>query len=326
MVEPDRWLDALVGLPAGRFFGIPLTSRPVSATFERSNGAERVGVSGIRCCGAWIGCTCKPPIRSAPNSAAKRLGALSAVSCLLLAANVATAKAQDDPQPPVIPTVPTVAVEVSVSVPGVTLIIQTGTVDISVSTANVDVSVSVSSEDTSSSPEEADAPPPQTTQSDGPTDCCTGEAKQVASPGASAKATQAPRTVAPERRSPPNRAAAHRAPARTVRVPLVAPSRHLLAPKQVPRRTSDRRVAPKARRECCGDVQHRVGAATAKPVARAWPLPDRYAAAQAQPAALPEEHVRDNRLLLQLGVLGAFLYLACLAGWFSATRLKRGRT
>ena len=33
-------------------------------------------------------------------------------------------------------------------------------------------------------------------------------------------------------------------------------------------------------------------------------------------AALPEEHVRDNRLLLQLGVLAAFLYLVCLAGWF----------
>jgi hypothetical protein len=42
-------------------------------------------------------------------------------------------------------------------------------------------------------------------------------------------------------------------------------------------------------------------------------------------AALPEEHVWDNRLLLQLGVLGAFLYLVCLAGWFSATTLRRRR-
>lgn len=54
--------------------------------------------------------------------------------------------------------------------------------------------------------------------------------------------------------------------------------------------------------------------------------PDRYERAEARPAAQPEEHVRDNRLLLQLGVLGAFLYLACLAGWFCVTRLRRTRT
>lgn len=51
--------------------------------------------------------------------------------------------------------------------------------------------------------------------------------------------------------------------------------------------------------------------------------PDRYERAEARPAAQPEEHVRDNRLILQLGVLGAFLYLACLAGWFCATTLRR---
>ena len=284
-------------------------------------------MSGSRCCGGWIGCTCKPSGLSAPNAAAKRfLGALFAVSVVVLAAHVATAQAQEVPPPPVIPPVPTVAVEVSVSVPGVTLTVQAGTVAISVSTESVDVSVSVSSEGTSSSSEGAGAPPQQTTQADGQPDCCSGEAKQVASPAASAKATRAPRAVAPEPRPRPKRAAAHTVPAQTVRGPLVAPSRHLLAAKQVPRRTSVRRVAPKARQGCCDDVQPPVVAATAKPVARALPRPAMYAAAQAQPAALPAEHVTDNRLLLQLGVLGAFLYLVCLAGWFSATRLRRGRT
>jgi hypothetical protein len=37
------------------------------------------------------------------------------------------------------------------------------------------------------------------------------------------------------------------------------------------------------------------------------------------------EHARNNRLLLQLGVLGAFIYLACLAAWFCVTRLKLRR-
>jgi hypothetical protein len=51
----------------------------------------------------------------------------------------------------------------------------------------------------------------------------------------------------------------------------------------------------------------------------------RYERAGAQVVALPAAAVRDNRLLLQLGVLTAFLYLLCLAGWFSATRLRRRR-
>ena len=54
-------------------------------------------------------------------------------------------------------------------------------------------------------------------------------------------------------------------------------------------------------------------------------MPDLNRQAGALSAAEPEEHLRDNRLLLQLGVLGAFLYLVCLAGWFSATRLRRRR-
>lgn len=52
---------------------------------------------------------------------------------------------------------------------------------------------------------------------------------------------------------------------------------------------------------------------------------DRYERMETRGAGRPEEHVTDNRLVLQLGVLGAFLYLACLAGWFCATRLRRTR-
>jgi hypothetical protein len=286
-----------------------------------------VGVSGSRCCGGWIGWTCKPSGLSAPNAAAKRfLGAVVAVSVVLLAAHVATAEAQEVPPPPLIPPVPTVAVEVSVNVPGVTLTVQAGTVAISVSTESVDVSVSVSSEGTSPSPEPAGAPPQQTAQDDGQPDCCSGEAKQVASAAASAQATPAPRVVAPEPRPGPKRAVVHRVPVPTVRGPLVAPSKHLPTTKQVPRPTSGRPVTPKARQGCCDEVQPPVAAATAKRVARAWPPPDRYAVAQEQLAVLPAEQVTDNRLLLQLGVLGAFLYLVCLAGWFSATRLSGGRT
>jgi hypothetical protein len=35
--------------------------------------------------------------------------------------------------------------------------------------------------------------------------------------------------------------------------------------------------------------------------------------------------MRDNRLLLQLGLLVALLYLVCLAGWFSSTTRRRRR-
>jgi hypothetical protein len=316
----------------GRFFGIALTSRPVSATFDTSNGGEVVAVSGSRCCGVEsIGCTCKPWVPSARDSAAKRrLSTLSAACFLVFGAHVATARAQDAPQPPLPPTVPTVAVEVSVSVPGVTLIVEAGTVDISVSTASVDVSVSVSSEDTSSSPEETGAPPQQTTQSDGPSDCCSGEAKQVASPGASAKATRAPRAVAPEPRPRPTiPATANTVRARTTRKALTDRSTHVAAAKKIPPTPSELRATrPHARRSCCAAPPAEVGSAPVERLA----LPaearlqlDRIDGAQMQAAALPVEHVRDNRLLLQLGVLGAFLYLVCLAGWFSAKTLRRRR-
>lgn len=287
-----------------------------------------MAVSGRRCCGGeWIGCTCTPSGRNARDSAAtRRLTTLSAVCFLALVVHVATARAEDAPQPPVVPTIPTIAVQVSVSVPAVSVHVQAGTVDISVSTASVDVSVSASSEHTSSTTEAVVAPPQQTTQNDTPSDCCSGEANEVAPP-ASAK-TRAPRAVAPETRPRPTRAAADAVPAvpaRTIRAPHVGRSRRLLAATQVPRRTSARRVAPKARPECCDDAKAGVGAAAGKRPARAWPRPDSYDAAQVLPAAPEQEPVRDNRLLLQLGVLAAFLYLMCLAGWFSATSLRRRR-
>jgi hypothetical protein len=291
-----------------------------------------VAVSGSRCCGGECnGRTRTPSVSRAPDSAAKRrLSTLSAVCVLGLAAHVATARAEDVPQPPVIPTVPTVAVQVSVSIPSVSVAVQTGTVDISVSTASVDVSVSVSSADTAAGTDAADAARQQTTQDDGSGNCCEGDAKEVASPPPSAKATRAaPPAKRPDR--PTIRAAAIGVRTRTTRVPLVDPSKRSLAAKQVPRLTSERPATrPKARRGCCDGAQARVVIAAAarglRPRPRAGPRPYRYEGAQVRPvAALPEEHARDNRLLLQLGVLGAFLYLVCLAGWFSATTLRRRR-
>ena len=55
------------------------------------------------------------------------------------------------------------------------------------------------------------------------------------------------------------------------------------------------------------------------------PLPDVDERPPVRATALPVEHMKDNRLLLQLGLLVALLYLMCLAGWFSATTLRRRR-
>jgi hypothetical protein len=55
------------------------------------------------------------------------------------------------------------------------------------------------------------------------------------------------------------------------------------------------------------------------------PPPGVAEASPVRAAALPVEHMRDNRLLLQLGLLVALLYLVCLAGWFSATTMRRRR-
>jgi hypothetical protein len=242
------------------------------------------------------------------------------VCVLVFAAHVATARAQDAPPPPVTPTVPTVAVEVSVSVPGVTLIVETGTVDISVSTASVDVSVSVSTEGTVSSPGEAIAPPQQTTQAVDSSNCCAGDAKNVALADTAAKATRAPAAKRPARPTIP---AANRPRAQTIRVPRVDPPKRVLTAKRGPSHTSERPAAtrPAARRGCCENAQASVVIAAAAqdlgPRPRAKPRPSRFEGTQVRPvAALPEEHVWDNRLLLQLGVVGAFLYLVCLAGWF----------
>lgn len=308
---------------AGRFFRIALTSRLVSATFDTSNGGDVLAMSGSRCCGGECnGCTCTPSVWSAPKSAPKpRLSTLSAVCVLVFAAHVATAQAQDAPPPPVTPTVPTVAVEVSVSVPGVTLVVEDGTVDISVSTASVDVSVSVSSEDTSSSPEKAGAPPPQ--QSPPPVElsnCCAGDAKNVALADTAAKATPAP---AAKRLARPTIPAANGPRAHPTRVARVDPPKRVLTSKRGPSHTSERPAAtrPAGRRGCCEHAQASVVVAAAEqdlgPRPRAEPRPSRFDRPQVRPvAALLEEHVRDNRLLLQLGVLAAFLYLVCLAAWF----------
>ena len=246
---------------------------------------------------------------------------------LVFAAQVASARAEDAPQPPVIPTVPTVAVQVSVSIPSVSVIVQAGTVDISVSTPSVDVSVAVSSEGSVSSTDAAGAAPQQPTQHDGSGNCCDSEAKKVASPATAAKATRAP---AKRLARPTIRAAAGGVRAGTTRVPVVDSPTRSLAATQVPRPASERPAArAKARRRCCDDARAGVViAATAQglaPSPRAGLRPDRYGEQVRPAAALLEEHVRDNRLLLQLGVLGAFLYLVCLAGWFSATTLRRRR-
>ena len=277
-----------------------------------------MAVWGSRCCGEeGTGCTCKPSVAGARDlTARRRLATLSAMCVLVLTAHVAPAEAEDVPEPPLLPAVPTVAVQVSVSVPGVTVNVQAGTVDVSVSTASVDVSVSVSSESISAGTETVDVPSEQ-----------VAAATPSRSPprAAAAKASPAPRAVSAARHPRPLRAKARLVAAPTVRRPDVARSRHLLAAKPAARSARARRAAPKARRGCCVRTGPVAGAAAARPLPRVWSRPDPFGAPQLQRVGPVGEPVRDNRLLLQVGVLGAFLYLVCLAGWFSATSLRRRR-
>jgi hypothetical protein len=251
------------------------------------------------------------------------------VCVLVLAAHVATARAQDAPPLPVTPTVPTIAVQVSVSIPSVSVTVQTGTVDISVSTASVDVSVSVPGAGTTATTDAAGAAPQQTKQAVDSSNCCDGDARKVAPPDTAAKATRAP---AAKRVARPTIPAGNGVRAHTTRVARVDPPKRTLTAKRGPSHTSERPAAtrPAARHACCEHAQASVVIAAAAqdlgPRPRAGPPPYRFEGAQVRlVAALPEEHVWDNRLLLQLGVLGAFLYLVCLAGWFSATTLRRRR-
>jgi hypothetical protein len=263
--------------------------------------------------------------------AATRFAALSAVSVLLLAAHVGTARAADAPQPPVAPTVPTIAVQVDVGVPGVSVDVQVGTVDVSASTADVEVSVSVSSEGTVVNTDPAAAVPQQTTQHDGSDTCCTGNAMEVA-PAHSSATTTRPTPAPPlERRARPAlEAVASAARTPTIRIPRVDRPTRVLPAQTVPAGATVRRATPRiARRGCCTNAQAETAAATLKgvgPRPRAEPRTDMDETTQARSAAAPETGVvHDNRLLLQFGVLAAFLYLACLGGWFSATRLRRRR-
>ena len=324
----------------GRLSGRP-RQRPDRHAEDRESDVPRRSVRAMakclhgpevgRCRGrVWIGRTRTPSVRRAPGSVVRhRLSALSAACGLLLAVQVETARA-DDPQPPVTPAVPTIAVQVSVSVPNVSVNVQGGIVGISVPGVNVDVSVSVSSQGSlSGTKADASAAQQPTTQSDGAGNCCNAGTKQVAPAGRSMKRTRVLRAAPAKRLARPTvRAAANGARARTIRVPPADRSTRLQAANQVPRPMSARLATrPKARRGCCDAAQAPIAIAVAptrlEPRPGTGHRPDRYDDAVTRPAVRPEEHVRDNRLFLQLGVLGAFLYLACVAGWFSATRLRR---
>ena len=278
-----------------------------------------------RCCGGeWIGRTCTSSNGRAAGRKG-RLGVLPAVCGLVLAVSVAPARAADAPQPPVLPTVPPVAVNVSVSVPGVSVSVQVGTVAVSVSTAPVEVSVSVPSPINVTSTEPAAAAPPPTTQNDGSSDCCKGEAKDVAPPAAAAVETSPPARASPRRQRarPTIRAAAS---PRTIAPPADPPAR-LLAARNTPVRSERPATRRKPAPGCCAKAH----AAVADPQARvaARPRvelpPDRYQLAGLAAVPVVAEPARDNRLFLQLGVLAAFLYLVCLAAWFAATRPKQRR-
>ena len=291
-----------------------------------------------RCCGgAWISRIRTPSNGRAAPGRKGRLGVLSAVCALVLAAPVATARAEDPPQLPVPPTVPTIAVQVSVSIPSVSVSVQVGTVGVSVSTAPVEVSVSAPTPAKAPRADPAAAAPPPPQKGD-PGHCCAGEPKAVAP----VKAAVQPRR--PARAAPPRQSGhrAHRAH-RVARAGAKAPRPHTIAASRavpttrapavmkVPGATRARRARPPtAERGCCESAPAAVAVAAA-PTRIALPPdvtpPDGVQRAEAAPAASPGEPERasDNRLLLQLGVLGAFLYLVCLAGWFSATRPRRRR-
>ena len=338
----SRAAASLPWFSRGRLSGRP-RQRPERHAEDRESDVPRRSVRAMakclhgpavgRCRGrVWIGRTRTPSVRRAPRSVVRhRFSALSAACGLLLAVQVATARA-DDPQPPVTPAVPTIAVQVSVSVPNVSVNVQGGIVDISAPSVGVgvDVSVSVSSQGSlSGTKADASAAQRPTTQSDGAGNCCNAGTKQVAPAGISRKKTRVLRAAPAKRLARPTVGApANGARARTIRIPPADRSTRLQAANQVPRPTSARLATrPKARPGCCGAAHAPIAPAVAPTRLGPRPgtvhRPDRYDDAVTRPAVRPEEHVRDNRLVLQLGVLGAFLYLACVAGWFSATRLRR---
>jgi len=222
------------------------------------------------------------------------------------------------------PAMPTVAVQVNVDIPAVTVNVQAGGVAVSVSTAAVAVSVSVPTPVASPTRGAADAQPQpeqHTTRDARASACCDGGEKQVAPAVTSATTARAPRAALPARPRPV-RAAARPVRVRTLPTPPVERKRprRSAAAKHIPRRT----IARRAESTPATPVDP---AAATRPVPR--PTAEARRAAHELPpvraAGLSVEHMRDNRLLLQLGLLGALLYLVCLAGWISATTLKRRR-
>lgn len=286
----------------------------------------------------------KPSARRAAGSAVKRLVAVPTACGLLLAVQLATARA-DDLQPPVTPPVPSGAVQVTVGTPSVSLSVQGGNIDVSVPGVSVsvhggsiDVSVPGAAVNASSSvpsqspPSRGDAhartahQPP--TQNDGSS---MAGAKQVAPTSTSAGKTRVVNAAPPKRLARPKiRPAASGVRTHTIRVSAVVRSTRFLAAKPVPRRTSEPpAIRPRAGRGCCENEQPTVAPAGAPTTLGSRPVsearPDGYVLAESRTTDRPKEHARNNRLVLQLGLLGAFLYLTALAAWFCATRLRRGR-
>jgi hypothetical protein len=292
-----------------------------------------VAVSVIRCCGrGWSDRTCTPSRGRVRGRTTTGFGVLAAVCLLALSVQVETAGAAEAPPPPLlIPPVPTIAVDVSVSIPSVSVSVQVGGVAVSIVTAPVDVSVTTSTTGTVSSTA-APAAAEQTTPNDDSGDCCVpAEAEATAPPAATAARARRPaRASPPERAAPPRtRAAVSRVRAYTIRTPRVERPTRSLTTTKVSRRESERPAThPKARR---GSGEHAQPAVLAVARTHAGPPPgvrlalDRRTGAAARPAASRAERATDNRLLLQLGVLAAFLYLVCLAAWYSATRPSRRR-
>ena len=291
-------------------------------------------MSVIRCCGgALIGCTCRPTVRSSAGSAARRRsGTLVTVCALVLASPVATAAAQDAPQPPpllglpAMPAMPTVSVQVNVDIPAVTVNVQEGTVAVSVSTESVTVSVSVPTPVATptggaagAQPQPEPEPEQQTRHDDPASACCNSGEKEVAPAVTLATTARAPRATVPDRPRP-IRTAARPVQLRATPKPRVERPRRLAATQHAPRRALARRAksAPTA-------VVEPAAAIPRVPRAEAGPRTDTHERSPVRAADLSVEQMRDNRLLLQLGLLGALLYLACLAGWVSATTLKRRR-
>jgi hypothetical protein len=208
--------------------------------------------------------------------------------------------------------------------------VQVGAVAVAVSTASVDVSVSTATAGSVSSTGAA-AAAQQTTPNVAPVHCCESAAPEIPPAETAARTSRTAHASPPEQRAPPpTRSAASSVRAHTIRTPPVdrRPTRSLTATK-LPRRVSERpAIRPKARRPCCEHAQPPVVAAArrrARPPAGVRLALNRGTGTAARPPAPEAESATDNRLLLQLGVLAAFLYLVCLAGWYAATRPRRRR-